>query len=262
MNKELIDYGIDKLKEKKDEKESIHLANYLYQYIDDISDYKNGIDELLSGIPIQYIIGNVNFYGNTFKVNSNVLIPRFETEELIEKTIKYIKDYFNHDIDIVDLGTGSGCIAITLKKVLPNSIIDAVDLSNEALEVAKDNACINGVSINYHLGDLFSPLNKKYDLIISNPPYLSVDDDVMDMVKENEPNMALYANNSGLEIIENILKEASNYLKTKGMIALEIGDKQGNSVKELVNKYLPNVKVIIEQDLQKRNRFAFIFKDS
>lgn len=262
MNKELIDYGIDKLKEKMNEKESAHLANYLYQYIDDISDYKNAIEKLLSGIPIQYIIGNVNFYGNTFKVNPNVLIPRFETEELIEKTIKYIKDYFNHDLDIVDLGTGSACIAISLKKILPNSIVDAVDISNDALEVAKDNANINDVSINYYLGNLFSPLTKKYDLIISNPPYLSMEDDVMDMVKENEPNIALYANNKGLEIIEIIFKDSPNYLKSKGMIALEIGDKQANSVKELANKYLPNAKVIVEQDLQNRDRFAFIFKDN
>ena len=262
MNKELIDYGIDKLKGIMDENESIHLANYLYRYIDNISDYKNGIDKLLRGIPIQYVIGNVNFYGNMFKVNPSVLIPRFETEELIEKTIKYIKNYFNHDLDIVDLGTGSGCIAITLKKILANSIIDAVDISKDALEVAKDNANINDVSINYYLGNLFSPLTKKYDLIISNPPYLSVEDDVMDMVKENEPNIALYANNKGLEIIESILKESTSYLKSKAMIALEIGDKQGEEVKKMVNEYIPNAKVIVEQDLQKRDRFIFIFKES
>ncbi|MGE5455871.1 MAG: peptide chain release factor N(5)-glutamine methyltransferase [Ignavibacteriales bacterium] len=259
MNKELINYGINKLKEIVNEEEANYLANYLFQYIDDVNNYKDGIEKLLSGIPIQYVIGNVDFYGNIFNVNSNVLIPRFETEELIEKTVEYINDYFNHDIDIVDLGTGSGCIAITLQKTFPNSKVDAVDISDKALEVAKNNAKINNVSINYYLGDLFSTLTKKYDLIISNPPYLSVNDDVMDIVKKNEPNIALYANNDGLEVIENILRNVNNYLKPKGMIALEIGNKQGKMVKELASKYLKDAKVVIEKDLQNRDRFAFIF---
>ena len=108
---------------------------YLKKYLKD-KDMNIAIKELESGIPVQYIVGNVDFYGYTFKVNKNTLIPRFETELLVEKTIKYINKYFNNEIKILDIGTGSGCIAITLNKLLDNSRVTAVDISKNALDVA------------------------------------------------------------------------------------------------------------------------------
>jgi len=218
---------------------------------------EDGIKKLEEGKPVQYIVGNVNFYGNTINVNENTLIPRFETELLIEKTIKLINKYFYKKVDILDIGTGSGCIAITLNKEV-NSNIDAVDISDEALIVAKENNKINNTNVNFYKSDVFSNVNKKYDVIISNPPYISYDEEIMDIVYDNEPHMALFADDNGLYFYDKILRECINYLKDKFIIAFEIGYKQGDSVRELVYKYLENVDVTIEKDYNDRDRFVFI----
>ena len=217
-----------------------------------------GILKLNEGIPVQYIVGNVDFFGYNFIVNEDVLIPRFETEELVEKTIKIIKEKYDKNIRILDIGTGSGCIAITLKKKLPDTIIDAVDISDSALEVAKKNAKNNNVEINFIKSDLFENVNKKYDVIISNPPYISYDEEIMDIVKKNEPNIALYAEDNGLYFYNKIIDQSSKYLKDNGLIAFEIGYLQG---KEIQKKALMIYKkVIIEKDLQNKDRFIFIKK--
>ena len=233
---------------------------YLNKYLDS-SKLEEGIDLLKKGIPVQYIVGNVDFYGNIFKVNKNVLIPRFETEELIEKTISYINKYFDKTIDIVDIGTGSGCIAITLKKLIDCNM-DAVDISSLALEVAKENAKSLNVEVNFIEGNLLEPLQKKYDVIISNPPYIKEDDEeVMEIVKNNEPHIALYAPNDGLYFYEEILKNASNYLNDKSIIAFEIGYKQGSKIEEIARTYFPNATIKIEKDMQNKDRFVFIFNE-
>lgn len=231
---------------------------YLKKYYQ--GNLNEAIKRLENGEPVQYIVGNVDFYGYQFEVNNNVLIPRFETEELVEKTIKIIKKRFNKDLDIVDLGTGSGCIAITLKKEL-NANIDAVDISNNALEVAKKNAINNNVSINFYLGDMLKPLSKKYDVIISNPPYISKKEEIMEIVKNNEPHIALYADNDGLFFYEDILKKAKNYLKDDYLIAFEIGETQGLKIKDIALKYFPNSEVMIEKDLSNKNRFVFVINE-
>lgn len=224
--------------------------------------YKGNIEEAIKqlnkGIPVQYIVGNVDFYGYEFKVNKNVLIPRFETEELVNRTIKYIKQYIPNP-KIVDLGTGSGCIAITLSKEL-NVSVDAVDISDKALEVAKQNNEMNKSKVTFYQGNMLEPLNKKYNVIISNPPYISRNEEIQDLVKNNEPELALYADNDGLYYYEEILKNASNYLEEKYLIAFEIGYLQGERIKELANKYLNNVNVSIEKDLSEKDRFVFINK--
>ena len=135
---------------------------YLKKYLKDKT-LDEGIELLNKGIPVQYIVGNVDFYGYNFKVNENVLIPRFETEELVEKTIKYINKYFNKKVDILDLGTGSGCIAITLKKELDCNV-DAVDISPKALEIAKLNAKNNNVDIS---GYVIFAINKGISVSVS-----------------------------------------------------------------------------------------------
>lgn len=257
MENNLIEYGVSKLKENNIDTE---LAYYLYKYLNNLDVYKEAIDKLIKGIPVQYIVGNVNFYGLIFDINENVLIPRFETEELVEKSIKYINDFFKNKIDIVDIGTGSGCIAISLKKNLVCNM-DAVDISNKALEVAKANAKKLEADINFYNGDLLKPLNKKYDVIISNPPYIADNEEIMEMVKNNEPHIALYADNEGLKNYEEILKNAKSYLKDKSMIIFEIGQMQGIKIREIALNYFPNSTVKIEKDMQGRDRFIFIFNE-
>ena len=220
--------------------------------------YKGNIEDAIkrleNGEPVQYIVGDVDFYGNIIKVDKRVLIPRRETEELIEKTLKIARD----NIDIIDLGTGSGCIAITLKKKLPNSNVDAIDISGDALDLAKENAKLNNVDINFIKNNMLDNFDKKYDLIISNPPYISYGEEVMDIVKNNEPNIALYADNNGLFYYEEILKKCRKNLKNNFIIAFEIGYNQGDELIKLASMYLDNVEVWIEKDMQGMDRFCFV----
>ena len=228
-----------------------YLEKYYKGNIEDAKDMLN------NNVPVQYIVGEVNFYGNIFKVNKDVLIPRFETEQLIEKTINYIKKKFNKKIDIIDLGTGSGCIAITLKNLIDCNV-DAVDISTTALNIAKENAKLNQVDINFIEGDMLDSINKKYDIIISNPPYISYDEDIMDIVKNNEPHLALYAENDGLYFYEKILRKAKSNLNDNFIIAFEIGQLQGEKIKNIALKYLDNIDIYIEKDLNDLDRFVFI----
>ena len=230
---------------------------YLKKYLPS-DKLEDGIKRLNNGEPVQYIVGNVDFYGYKINVNKNVLIPRFETEELVFKTINLIKKIFNENIKILDIGTGSGCISIALKKEIPGLDITAVDISEDALVVAKNNALENNCEINFIKSDLFNNIDDKYDLIISNPPYISYDEQIIDIVKKNEPHLALYAKNNGLYFYEEIIKNSSNYLNDKNIIAFEIGYLQANEIKKMAHKYYPNANIIIEKDMQEKDRFVFI----
>ena len=232
---------------------------YLKKYLPD-DKLEAGLKRLEKGEPVQYIVGNVDFYGLTINVNPCVLIPRFETEELVSKTIEYIKRFFDGPVKAVDLGTGSGCIAITLKKKFGDLIdMSAVDISNDALDVAKNNAISNDVNIKFYHGDMLEPLDEKYDVIISNPPYIRKDEEIMKIVKDNEPSIALYADKDGLANYEKILSSADKYLNSKSMIAFEIGWYQADSVVALARHYFPNSIIKVEKDMQERDRFVFIF---
>lgn len=231
--------------------------DYLKKYLDK-DKIEEGLKQLKKGLPVQYIVGSVNFYGIELKVNNNVLIPRFETEYLVEKTINYSKKYLEEPINIIDLGTGSGSIAIALKKNL-NSTVDAIDISEKALEIAKENAINNCLNINFFKNDMLKNINGKYDIIISNPPYISKKDKVEDIVKNNEPHIALYAKKNGLEFYESILKDAKNHIKSPGIIAFEIGMTQGEEIKTLTNQYLDNIEISVEKDLTGKDRYVFIF---
>ena len=235
-----------------------YLKKYIKEANLDDNFYEYAIKELKKGRPIQYIIGNVNFYGNIINVNESVLIPRFETELLVDLTIKKIKQYYqNKTIDIIDLGTGSGCIAISLKKEI-NCNMDALDISKEALELAKINTNNNNVDINFIKDDMATYKNKRYDVIISNPPYIMEDEEIMDIVKNNEPHIALYAKDNGLYFYKKIIDNIHYLVKDKYLVCFEIGMSQANDIIKYAKEHLNNVSITKEKDYSNKDRFIFI----
>ena len=226
------------------------------KYFDNLEEV---LDEIKNGYPIQYLIGNVYFYNSLINVDKSVLIPRPETEFLVEKIIKLANEKFNKKINIIDLGTGSGCIAIALKKSL-NADVWGIDISAQALDVAKNNAKINELEINFINADMINPLTNNYDIIISNPPYIGENDYVDESVKKYEPNIALFANDNGMYFYKKIISNNINRLNKNGFMAFEIGDNQ----KKYLEKFLISLNVSnfkFEQDLTGRDRYLFIFNE-
>lgn len=241
---------------------SLELLMILDKEIDNkvVYEYKRRVSELKEGRPIQYIIGNVNFYGNKLNVDERVLIPRFETEQLVEETIKRIKDKFNDNkISIIDLGTGSGAIGLTLKKEFPNSKVDLLDISLDALDVALNNAKRLGLDINVIHNDMLENINNKYDVVISNPPYIRNDEEIEDIVRDNEPRIALFGGEDGLLFYRKILSNINKNLKEDYLIAFEIGDLQKESIVKIIKEYLPNANIDCLKDLSNRDRMIFIY---
>lgn len=243
--------------------DNLELLNHLDENVPDkdVSKYKEMIDKVISNVPIQYVLGNVNFYGLEFMVNENVLIPRFETEELVENTIKYIKEFFsNESLKLIDLGCGSGNIGITLKKKLDNIDVTCIDISDDALLVAKENAKNLSADITFIKSDMLDNVNDKYNIIISNPPYISRDEEIEDIVKNNEPHLALFAEQKGLYFYDKILSTCSKNLEERFLIAFEIGMTQKDEIISLANKYLDDVTIECKQDLSGKDRMLFIYK--
>ncbi len=239
----------------------LELLTMLDRKVEDsiVNTYKEKVKEVEKKNPIQYVIGNVNFYGNIFKVNKNVLIPRFETEELVDNTINYINSFFDeNNLDIIDLGTGSGCIGLTLKKNIPTSNVTLIDISKNALAVAKDNADNLNLEVELLHNDMLEGIDKKYDIIISNPPYIKTDEEIEDLVKDNEPHLALYGGVDGLEYYKKILAKAKNNVKDNYLIAFEIGDTLRNDIMKLAQEYFPNSNIVAKKDIYDRDRMIFI----
>lgn len=241
----------------------LELLNHLNEEVDQekINTFKQEIKSLKNNKPIQYVLGNVNFYGQKFYINENVLIPRFETEELVENTIKYINKYFNKPIDIIDLGCGSGVIGLTLEKKVSTNSVDLIDISKKALEVTNKNCGKLNSKANIIESDMFSNVEKKYDVIISNPPYIKTNEEIEEIVKENEPSIALYAGEDGLDCYKKILKDIKKHMKAKCLIAFEIGYKQKDDIINLIRKNIPDVKIKAKKDLSGKDRMIFIFKN-
>ena len=222
--------------------------------------YPQNINEILkkleSHYPVQYLIGNVEFLNTIINVDERVLIPRFETELLVEKTIKKIKALNIQNPKIIDLGTGSGCIAIALKKNL-SCTVTGIDISNQAIEVAKENALKNQVEIEYKIENMINTNLEGYDVIISNPPYVKETEPVGKETKY-EPQNALFAKNNGLYFYEEILKNISKLSTMPKLVAFEIGMSEGEDIKSLALKYLSTKKILNEKDLTNRERYIFI----
>ena len=233
-------------------------VEYLKKYLPK-DKLEEGLNKLKEGKPVQYIVGNVDFYDVNLLVNENVLIPRFETETLVEKTINYTKN-LKESLDILDVGTGSGAIAIALARHLPSRVL-ATDISKEALKIAEENAKRNSVNITFQQSDIFENVEGKFDIIISNPPYISKEEIIDPLVEKNEPHIALYADNNGLYFYQKILKNVKPYLKEKSIIAFEIGMTQSKNITEMAKTHLPNSIVKTEQDLTGKDRYIFIFNN-
>ena len=225
-----------------------------------IEDLENVISELKTGKPFQQIIGETEFYGLKFFVDEHILIPRPETEELLELAIEKIKNNFqNKALKILDIGTGSGIIPIILKKKFPDAQISAIDYSEKALKVAQKNANLHEVEIEFIYQDYLNEnLTEKYDIIISNPPYIGIDEEneIADSVKDFEPKMALFSPTSNaLVFYEKIAKDCKKYLSENGMIFLEINQKLGDETLQPYHEILAEVHLM--KDISGNDRFVW-----
>ena len=213
--------------------------------------------KLVAHIPAQYIIGHAEFYGMQLKVDERVLIPRPETEELVELILtENLKD----NLRVLDIGTGSGAIALALAKNRPDWSVTAADISQDALDLSLENANSQNLKLSFIKSDCFSEISSKYDIIVSNPPYISRADEVEVglNVLHSEPHLALFADEDGLAIYRRIAKDSKEYLNDGGKIYLEIGYKQGQSVPALFMENLPEKRVRTLKDQFGQDRMVVI----
>lgn len=253
-----------------------HLANKepheLYLMYDEEVDkdlekqFLMGMEEYYNGRPIQYIKGVETFFGRDFKVNENVLIPRYETEELVENILYRIDDYFSgyKNITLCDVGTGSGAIAISLALEEPKLKVYATDISDLALTVAKENANNLKADVEFLAGDMLQPLiekNLKVDVFVSNPPYIPQEQEIEAVVKDNEPHVALFGGNDGLYFYRKIFEGVNELLNERALLAFEMGFDQRELMEEALKKYFPNDPYEIIKDINGKDRMLFIYRN-
>lgn len=219
------------------------------------------IEQHAKGIPVQHLTGSEEFYGRNFLVNPDVLIPRPETEELIEETLGLIDRHLSEkELAIADIGTGSGIIAITLKCELPDAKVVATDISQSALDMAAKNAERLNVQIDFRLGDLAEPIkSEKWDVILSNPPYIAYAEapGLSDSVRDFEPHQALFADKEGLALYQKMARQLPALLNKPGIIGFEIGYQQGQAVQKLLKDAFPDALVYSKKDINKNDRMVF-----
>ena len=255
------------------------LARFLLMYMLDESPqlFSNSLSEKLSqeneekyfsliekhireDVPLSHLVGFEYFYDRKFKVTKDVLSPRMETEELIYKVVDYVKTTKNNNLRILDLCTWSGIIAITLKKELNQFLIDVVasDISEEAIEVAKENAQFHDATIKFIQSDIFDNIDEKFDIIVSNPPYIDRKDEVtmQDNVLKYDPHLALFAEEEGMYFYRNIVEKASSYLNDNGVIFFEIGYDQKEKIIKLAD--MNGYSAEVYKDINGRDRMAFL----
>lgn len=223
--------------------------------------FKQMVEQHADGRPVQYITGVEEFYGREFIVDESVLIPRPETEELIVCTLDHCQKLFgNKEVKLADIGTGSGAIAITMKKEWPNAQVTATDISQAALATAKNNAQRLQAQIDFRLGDLIEPIEQeKWDIVLSNPPYIAFDEaqEMSEVVLDHEPHTALFAEEQGLILYRKLAENLPKMMNTPAFIAVEIGYKQGQAVKEMFEKAFPQGQVDIVKDINGKDRIIF-----
>lgn len=219
---------------------------YLYTHFDEplnkieLSEFKKIFERVLKQEPIQYILGETSFYGFKIKCNSKVLIPRPESEVIVDKVLEYSKNIFQNKIKILDIGTGSGCISIALKKLIPNSILFAIDSSIEALELAEENAKLNNVKIDFkHVDIMNEAINEEYDIIVSNPPYISEFEfnELPESIKLFEPKNSLTDYSDGLKFYKNFAIKLKNNISNNGFCIFEHGYNQKDEIAKIFSDW-------------------------
>ena len=257
------------------------LARFLLMYIldENSQQFTNNISEQLSkekeelyfslidkhiekNVPLSHLAGFEYFYDRKFKVTKDVLSPRMETEELIYKVIEYIKSINKNNIKILDLCTGSGIIGITLRKELESKSLEVVasDISEEALKVAKENAIMNEAEVKFIQSDIFENINEKFDIIVSNPPYIAYNDKITieDNVLNYDPHLALFAEEDGMYFYREIVENAKEYLEEDGQVFFEIGYDQREKILKLANEN--GFKAEVYKDINGRDRMAILVR--
>lgn len=224
--------------------------------------FEQYVQQHAEGKPVQYITGMEEFYGRTYQVDESVLIPRPETEELIEGTLKRIQTLFGDkkELNIVDIGTGSGAIGITMKLEYPTANVTATDISEAALQTAKKNAKLLNAEIDFRLGDLTEPIRKqKWDVVLSNPPYIAFQEaeEMSEVVLAHEPHNALFAEEDGLILYRKLAENLPNLLNKPALIGVEIGYTQAVAVANFFKNSFPQAKIEIVKDINKKNRMIF-----
>ena len=255
------------------------LARFLLMYMldENSQQFTNNISEQISkekeelyfslidkhieeNMPLSHLAGFEYFYDRKFKVTKDVLSPRMETEELIYKVIEYIKSINKNNIKILDLCTGSGIIGITLRKELESKSLEVVasDRSEEALKVAKENAIMNEAEVKFIQSDIFENINEKFDIIVSNPPYIAYSDKITmeDNVLNYDPHLALFAEEDGMYFYREIVENSKEYLNKDGMIFFEIGYDQREKILKLANEN--EFKAEVYKDINGRDRMAIL----
>ena len=257
------------------------LARFLLMYIldENSQQFTNNISEQLTkekeelyfslidkhiekNVPLSHLVGFEYFYDRKFKVTKDVLSPRMETEELIYKVIEYIKSINKNNIKILDLCTGSGIIGITLRKELESKSLEVVasDISEEALKVAKENAIMNKAEVKFIQSDIFENINEKFDIIVSNPPYIAYNDKITmeDNVLNYDPHLALFAEEDGMYFYREIVENAKEYLEEDGLVFFEIGYDQREKILKLANEN--GFKAEVYKDINGRDRMAILVR--
>ena len=257
------------------------LARFLLMYIldENSQEFTNNISEQLTkekeelyfslidkhiekNVPLSHLAGFEYFYDRKFKVTKDVLSPRMETEELIYKVIEYIKSINKNNIKILDLCTGSGIIGITLRKELEFKSLEVVasDISEEALKVAKENAIMNEAEVKFIQSDIFENINDKFDIIVSNPPYIAYNDKITmeDNVLNYDPHLALFAEEDGMYFYREIVENAKEYLEEDGLVFFEIGYDQREKILKLANEN--GFKAEVYKDINGRDRMAILVR--
>jgi release factor glutamine methyltransferase len=231
---------------------------------EEVEQLKLFADRHAQGEPVQYVIGKEDFYGRSFKVNKEVLIPRPETEELVEHMLDLIKSHFSgqQEVVVADIGTGSGAISVTLAIEEPRLQMYTVDIAKESIDIARVNADRLGADVTFFHGDLLQPFiekNIKLDVVVSNPPYIP-DDEITELdtiVKDREPMRALSGGKDGYDFYRRFMKELPLVLKKKALVGFEVGAGQGETVAEMLKQAFNEATVYVKEDINGKDRMVF-----